>query len=108
MQVDKNFNKLHLSYLNPDEAGNMTPIHNYGTPNEFEDPSVLDSQLGGQRRGVPRGNVSTNTIQMLDAQLGPRDRAQRRQYPTPMEDTAMMNTLDHLQADESVTVMNQN
>lgn len=63
-QVDKNFNKLHLSYLNPDEAENMTPIQNYGTPNEFED---LDSQLGAQRRVNNRGNVSTNTIQMLDA-----------------------------------------
>lgn len=98
-QVDKNFNKLHLSYLNPDEAENMTPIHNYGTPNEFDDPSVMHN---------PRGNMSTNTIQMLDAQLGPPKRERKRPYQTPAEDPDMMNTLDHLQADESVTVMNQN
>ena len=75
----------------------MTPIHNYGTPNDFDDPSVLQ-----------RGNMSTNTIQMLDAQLGPRKREQKRQYPTPAEDPDMMNTLDHLQAEESITVLNQN
>jgi len=49
---------------------------------------------------------------MLDAQLAPLNREKKRgaqpMYPTPNDDTAMMNTLDHLQAEESITVMNQN
>ena len=46
--MDKNFDKLHLSYLDPEKAENMTPIQNV-PPYETEEPKYP-------------GNMSTNTI----------------------------------------------